>query len=91
MLRRILVPVLALAMLAALAGTAAAKTVKTKAGPRYYLALGDSLSQGQQPNLKGVTSNTNEGYADDLYQTGSRACTACSWSSSAAAVRPRRA
>jgi lysophospholipase L1-like esterase len=69
MLRRILVPVLALAMLAALAGTAAAKTVKTKAGPRYYLALGDSLSQGQQPNLKGVTSNTNEGYADDLYQT----------------------
>ncbi len=38
------------------------------ATPRYYLALGDSLSQGQQPNLKGVTSNTNEGYADDLYQ-----------------------
>jgi lysophospholipase L1-like esterase len=69
MFRRILVPVLALAVLAALAGTAAAKTVKTKAGPRYSLALGDSLSQGQQPNLKGVTSNTNEGYADDLYQT----------------------
>jgi hypothetical protein len=42
--RRILVPVLALAVLAALAGTAAAKTVKTKAGPRYSLALGDSLS-----------------------------------------------
>jgi lysophospholipase L1-like esterase len=69
MLRRILVPVLALAVLAALAGTAAAKTVKTKAAPRYYLALGDSLSQGQQPNLKGVSSNTNEGYADDLYLT----------------------
>jgi lysophospholipase L1-like esterase len=69
MFRRILVPVLALAVLAALAGTAAAKTVKTKAGPRYSLALGDSLSQGQRPNLKGVTSNTNEGYADDLYQT----------------------
>jgi lysophospholipase L1-like esterase len=69
MFRRILVPVLALAILAAAAGTAAAKTVKTKAGPRYYLALGDSLSQGQQPNLQGVTSNTNEGYTDDLYQT----------------------
>jgi lysophospholipase L1-like esterase len=69
MFRRILVPVLALAVLAALAGTAAAKTVKTKAAPRYYLALGDSLSQGQQPNLQGVSTNTDEGYADDLYQT----------------------
>ena len=69
MFRRILVPLLALAVLAALTGTATAKTVKTKAGPRYYLALGDSLSQGQQPNLQGVSSNTNEGYPDDLYQT----------------------
>jgi lysophospholipase L1-like esterase len=69
MYRRILVPLLALAVLAALTGTAAAKTVKTKVSPRYYLALGDSLSQGQQPNLQGVTSNTSEGYADDLYQT----------------------
>jgi hypothetical protein len=59
MYRRILVPLLALAVLAALTGTAAAKTVKPKASSRYYLALGDSLSQGQQPNLQGVTSNTN--------------------------------
>jgi lysophospholipase L1-like esterase len=65
MSRRILVLVVALAALAASAAPAAAKT----AGPRYYLALGDSLSQGQQPNLKGVSSNTNEGYADDLYQS----------------------
>jgi lysophospholipase L1-like esterase len=69
MSRRILVSMLALAAFTALAGTAAATTVKTKVVPRYYLALGDSLSQGQQPNLKGVTSNTSEGYADDLYQT----------------------
>jgi hypothetical protein len=69
MSRRILVPLLALAACAALTGTAAAKTVKTKATPRYYLALGDSLSQGGQPNLRGVSSNTTEGYADDLYQT----------------------
>lgn len=71
MSRRILVLVLALALVA-FAGpvaTAAAKTVKTKAGPRYYVALGDSLAQGQQPNLQGVSSNTNEGYADDLYQS----------------------
>ena len=69
MYRRILVPLLTLAVLAALTGSAAAKTVKTIASPRYYLALGDSLSQGVQPNLKGVSSNTDEGYADDLYQT----------------------
>jgi len=69
MYRRILVPLLALAVLATLTGTAAAQTVKTKATPRYYLALGDSLSQGVQPNLKGVSSNTDEGYVDDLYQT----------------------
>lgn len=35
--------------------------------PRYYLALGDSLSQGMQPNVKGVTQATNEGYVDDLF------------------------
>lgn len=33
---------------------------------RYYLALGDSLSQGQQPDAQGVTRNTSEGYADQL-------------------------
>lgn len=67
--RRILVLVaLSVAVTASAASAASAKTVKTKNAPRYYLALGDSLSQGQQPNLKGVTSNTNEGYADDLYQ-----------------------
>jgi lysophospholipase L1-like esterase len=68
MSRRIFLPLLTLALLAALAGSAAAKTASAKAGTRYYLALGDSLSQGQQPNLKGVSSNTTEGYADDLYQ-----------------------
>lgn len=72
MYRRIIVPLLAMAAIAALAGTATAKTVKTvktKPTPRYYLALGDSLSQGQQPNLRGKSTNTSEGYADDLYQS----------------------
>jgi lysophospholipase L1-like esterase len=70
--RRILVSVLALAAVAALAGNAAAKTIKTVVtapASRYYLALGDSLSQGQQPDLRGTSTNTNEGYADDLYAT----------------------
>lgn len=35
-------------------------------GPRYYLALGDSLSIGIQP-VRGVLTATNRGYADDLY------------------------
>jgi lysophospholipase L1-like esterase len=47
---------------AVLPGVAAAKT----ASPHYYLALGDSLSQGMQPDLHGVTRNTNQGYANDL-------------------------
>lgn len=33
----------------------------------YYLALGDSLSQGVQPNSSGQSVETNAGYANDLY------------------------
>ncbi len=57
----------ALAVLAAgvLAGTASANTGTS----HYYLALGDSLSQGMQPNAQGQTLDTNEGYTDDLWQT----------------------
>jgi lysophospholipase L1-like esterase len=33
----------------------------------YYLALGDSLAQGVQPNASGVSVETNHGYVDDLY------------------------
>lgn len=32
----------------------------------YYLALGDSLSRGVQPNAAGKSLPTNQGYADDL-------------------------
>ena len=34
---------------------------------RYYLSLGDSLAQGMQPEADGVTVDTDEGYADQLY------------------------
>jgi lysophospholipase L1-like esterase len=37
--------------------------------PRYYLSLGDSLARGQQPNIKNVSSNTDDGYVNDLYAT----------------------
>jgi lysophospholipase L1-like esterase len=35
--------------------------------PRYYLSLGDSLSQGVQPNVSGRSVETNQGYPDQLY------------------------
>jgi lysophospholipase L1-like esterase len=34
---------------------------------RYYVSLGDSLAQGMQPNAAGLTVNTDQGYADQLY------------------------
>ena len=54
-------------------GCAAAATSHSAAAghsataPRYYLSLGDSLAQGMQPNASGLTENTNQGYADQLY------------------------
>jgi lysophospholipase L1-like esterase len=35
-------------------------------GKQYYLALGDSLSRGGQPDSSGTTVPTNKGYANDL-------------------------
>ena len=35
--------------------------------PPYYLALGDSLALGIQPNAAGVLVPTNQGYVDHLY------------------------
>lgn len=40
----------------------------TKAAPAsYYLALGDSLSQGVQPDAAGASVLTRQGYADQVY------------------------
>ena len=33
----------------------------------YHLALGDSLSQGVQPDAAGASVQTGQGYADQLY------------------------
>jgi lysophospholipase L1-like esterase len=35
--------------------------------PSYYLSLGDSLAQGVQPNAEGVSVETDQGYANQLY------------------------
>jgi lysophospholipase L1-like esterase len=42
----------------------------SKKSPRqYYVALGDSLSRGGQPNANGKTGPTNQGYTNDLFHT----------------------
>jgi lysophospholipase L1-like esterase len=35
----------------------------------WYVSLGDSLARGVQPNAAGVSVDTTEGYADDVYAT----------------------
>jgi lysophospholipase L1-like esterase len=40
-----------------------AQAAQATKAPYYYVALGDSLSQGYQPGL----GNTNQGYVDDVY------------------------
>ncbi len=58
---RALVVVALVAALVGVMGPAAADTSP------YYLALGDSLSQGVQPNATGQSVETKQGYADDLW------------------------
>jgi GDSL-like Lipase/Acylhydrolase family len=36
-------------------------------GPLYYVSLGDSLSQGIQPNVLGVSTATDDGYPNRIY------------------------
>jgi lysophospholipase L1-like esterase len=59
-----------LAALAAAAVTACSGSV-TSAGAHapasYYLALGDSLAQGVQPDATGASVETRQGYPDQLY------------------------
>jgi lysophospholipase L1-like esterase len=51
-------------------GLLLALAIASRAGaadPPYYLALGDSLSIGIQPDASGDYVPTNQGYVDDLY------------------------
>jgi lysophospholipase L1-like esterase len=45
----------------------AATTRSAPSGSTYYLALGDSLAQGEQPTPAGVDQETDQGYVDDIY------------------------
>jgi lysophospholipase L1-like esterase len=75
---RHVLPALAPALALALAGAAVTSCYApaTTSPPRtghggpvvsYYLSLGDSLSQGVQPNSAGASVQTRNGYADQLY------------------------
>ena len=57
--------VAALAVFFAAVPTALAASKQTPT-THYYLALGDSLSVGYQPNTQGVGQETNVGYSNDL-------------------------
>jgi lysophospholipase L1-like esterase len=56
---------------AATVAVAACSGPVTSAGPHvpasYYLALGDSLSQGVQPDATGASVETRQGYPDQLF------------------------
>src|ERR1700679_464567 len=53
------------AAVTACSGSASSHFVAAPAS--YYLALGDSLSQGVQPDSAGTSVETGQGYADQLY------------------------
>jgi lysophospholipase L1-like esterase len=55
------------ALLALVATAVLAAPAGAKAKPRYYLALGDSLSVGFQPLPSGAGVETSHGYANDLF------------------------
>jgi lysophospholipase L1-like esterase len=63
----------AIAVLTACSGPATSHPVaaniaaKVKAPPTYYLALGDSLAQGVQPDAAGTSVETADGYPDQVY------------------------
>ena len=62
--------VVTLVTTAAMAGAAPALAAHRTTAPTpatYYLSLGDSLSQGVQPNKSGVSVETNEGYPNQLF------------------------
>lgn len=67
-MRRV-VSVLVLAGLAGaiLVGCSGAARPKPKPPVSYYLALGDSLSVGAQPDASGVSKPTGDGYPDQLF------------------------
>ncbi len=65
---RLPLAIAAAAALTACSGSATSnRPHASPAPPTYYLALGDSLSQGVQPDAAGASVETRDGYPDQLY------------------------
>jgi lysophospholipase L1-like esterase len=65
---RLCLAIAAAAVLTACSGSGTAPHADAPQVPAtYYLALGDSLSQGVQPNAAGVSVKTADGYPDQVY------------------------
>ena len=60
---------LVMTVVAALTSTGTSGPSADRAGPKtsYYVAVGDSLSRGVQPDPDGVSLPTGQGYANQLY------------------------
>lgn len=75
MKHRLLVGALTLLLSATLLSTPLSARTRAPAGgvsPHYYLALGDSLSVGYQPDRAGVGTETDQGYVNDVYASAAR-------------------
>src|SRR5712664_1410476 len=73
-MRRVLAALVLAGFVASLASSCAAPGTAGSSPRRhheppasYYLSLGDSLSQGVQPDPSGTSVRTRDGYADQLY------------------------
>src|ERR1700729_1541987 len=67
LVRIALAAAVAVAAVTACSGPATSHAVATPSS--YYLALGDSLSQGVQPDAAGASVETGQGYPDLVYAT----------------------
>jgi lysophospholipase L1-like esterase len=65
---RVLVAVaVAVGLTACSGGSPAPRATEAAAPATYYLAVGDSLAQGVQPDAAGASVETGQGYPDQLY------------------------
>ena len=58
-----------LAAVALLTACGSSSSSTSSARTTYYVSVGDSLSVGTQPNSSGQSVRTNQGYADQLYNS----------------------
>jgi lysophospholipase L1-like esterase len=65
--RVVVAVVVAVGVTACSGGSTGARPAEAAVPASYYLALGDSLAQGVQPDAAGTSVETGQGYPDQLY------------------------